>query len=31
MTMQNVNIPEGHAKLLLIFCLIKSDNIDLEK
>jgi hypothetical protein len=24
-------IPEGHTKLTLIFCLIKSDNDDVEK
>ena len=26
-----MNFPEGHTKLTLIFCLIKSENYDVEK
>lgn len=26
-----INIPEGHTKLTLFFCLIKSDSLDVEK
>ena len=31
MTSRNDKIPEGHTKLTLIFCLIKSENEDVEK